>query len=77
MYGILSNFQWLQVDRKALLKEQQSFDAKSSIWIPCAKDGFTKAEIVSTKGDDVTVKNLGTMQVIFISLTLVEIDSVW
>ncbi len=56
-------FQWLVVDRKALLKEQQSFDAKTTIWIPDTKDGYAKADIVSTKGDDVTVKNANTMQV--------------
>ena len=45
------------VDRKALLKEQQPFDAKKDCWIPNEKTGYVKGEIVSTKGDEVTVMN--------------------
>ena len=53
-------FQWLVVDRKALLKEQQPFDAKKDCWIPDEKDGFSRGEIVSTKGDDVTVLHVNS-----------------
>ncbi|XP_071106375.1 myosin heavy chain, striated muscle-like [Haliotis cracherodii] len=48
--------QYLAVDRKKLMKEQnQSFDAKKSCWAPDAEQGFVAAEIQSTTGDDVTV----------------------
>ena len=62
MFG-MQYFQWLVVDRKALLKEKIEYDAKTNIWIPDPKDGYVKATIVSTKGDDVTVKNDNNMQV--------------
>ncbi|XP_046351771.2 myosin heavy chain, striated muscle-like [Haliotis rufescens] len=48
--------QYLAVDRKKLLKEQnKNFDAKKSCWAPDAEQGFIAAEIQSTAGDDVTV----------------------
>ena len=53
------------VDRKALLKEQQPFDAKKDCWIPNEKTGYVKGEIVSTKGDEVTVMNTETRLVSF------------
>ena len=50
------DFQYLAVDRKKLLEEQnQPFDGKKNCWIVDAKEGYIKAEIISTKGDDVTV----------------------
>ena len=50
------DFQFLAVDRKKLLEEQtQPFDGKKNCWIPDVKEGYLKAEIISTKGDDVTV----------------------
>ena len=51
------------VDRKALLQEKTQFDAKTTCWIPDEKDGYARADIVATKGDDVTVKNQVSMQV--------------
>ena len=51
------DFQYLAVDRKKLMKEQtQSFDGKKACWVPDAKEGFARAEIQSTKGEEVTVK---------------------
>jgi len=50
------DFQYLAVNRKKILEEQtQPFDGKKACWIIDAKEGFLKAEIISTKGDDVTV----------------------
>ncbi|XP_052774014.1 myosin heavy chain, striated muscle-like isoform X3 [Mya arenaria] len=50
-------FQYLAVDRKKLMREQtQPFDGKKSCWVPCPKEGFVRAEIQSTKGEEVTVK---------------------
>lgn len=50
------DFQYLAVNRKKLLEEQtQPFDGKKNCWIPDHKEGYIKAEIMSTKGDDVTV----------------------
>ena len=50
------DFQYLAVDRKKLMKEQtQAFDGKKACWVPDEKEGFTRAEIQSTKGEEVTV----------------------
>lgn len=50
------DFQYLAVDRKKLMEEQtQPFDAKTSCWIPDHKEGYLKATITATKGDEVTV----------------------
>ncbi|XP_046579044.1 myosin heavy chain, striated muscle-like [Haliotis rubra] len=55
--------QYLAVDRKKLLKEQnQSFDAKKSCWAPDEEQGFISAEIQSTSGDDVTVLLIDSKQ---------------
>ena len=32
------------------------FDGKKTCWIPDQKEGYVKADIESTKGDDVTVQ---------------------
>ena len=50
------DFQFLCVDRKKLMAEQtKPFDGKKNCWIPDEKDGYIKAEIQATKGEDVTV----------------------
>lgn len=50
------DYQYLAPDKKKLSEEQnQPFDGKKSCWIPDEKEGYVKAEIISTKGDDVTV----------------------
>lgn len=51
------DFEYLAVNRAKLMKEQtQTFDGKKACWIPDPKEGFLKAEIQSTKGEEVTVK---------------------
>ena len=50
------DFEYLGMDAK-VLNEQRSvpFDGKKNTWIPDAKEGFVRAEIESTKGEEVTV----------------------
>ncbi len=56
IYADDPDFQYLAVDRKKLLAEQtKPFDGKKNCWIPDEKDGYIKAEIQSTKGEDITV----------------------
>ena len=51
------DYQYLCVDRKKLMKEQTiTFDGKKNCWVPHDKDGFTAAEIQSSKGDEITVR---------------------
>ncbi len=49
------DFKFLMVDRKALLKDAPKYDGKKNVWIADKKQGFIKAEIKSTKGEEVTV----------------------
>ena len=60
MTSILSpddpDYQYLAPNKKKLQEEHmQPFDGKKNCWIPDQKEGYLKAEIISTKGDDVTV----------------------
>lgn len=56
-YSADPDFQYLAVDRKKLMQEQtQPFDGKKACWVPNEKEGFVRAEIQSTKGEEVTVK---------------------
>lgn len=58
------DFQYLMVSKKQLLEEQnQPFDGKKNCWVPDPKEGYLKAEIKSTKGDEVTVICTDTMEV--------------
>ena len=58
------DFQYLAVDRKKLMKEQtQAFDGKKACWVPDEKEGFARAEIQSSKGEEVTVKLLESNEV--------------
>ena len=50
-----ADFQYLALDRKKMLEEAPPFDAKTSCWIVDQKEGYIKANIKATKGDDVTV----------------------
>jgi myosin heavy chain 6/7 len=51
-----SDFQYLFPDKKLMLDElAKPYDAKTSCWIPDHKEGFIRATITATKGDDVTV----------------------
>lgn len=59
------DYQYLCVDRKALMKEQTvTFDGKKNCWVPDEKLGFVAAEIQSSKGDEITVKTVEKMEVI-------------
>jgi len=50
------DFQYLFPAAKLMMEEtNKPFDAKASCWIPDHKEGFIKAMITATKGDDVTV----------------------
>ena len=58
------DFQYLAVDRKKLLAEQKEpYDGKKACWVPDEKEGFARADIVSTKGEEVTVKVLSSQEV--------------
>jgi len=50
-----ADFQYLALDRKKLMEEAAPFDAKTSCWIVDQKEGYMKANIKSTKGEEVTV----------------------
>jgi len=51
------DFQYLQPDAKFMMEEQSKpYDAKTSCWAPDHKEGFVKATITATKGDEVTVQ---------------------
>jgi len=50
-----ADFQYLALDRKKMMEEAPPFDAKTSCWIVDQKEGYVKANIKATKGDDVTV----------------------
>jgi len=50
------DFKFLAIDPKLMLEEAaKHFDAKTSTWVPDHKEGYVKATITATKGDDVTV----------------------
>jgi myosin heavy chain 6/7 len=50
------DFQFLFPDRKMMMEQQNApYDGKTCCWVPDHKEGFLKANITSTKGDDVTV----------------------
>jgi len=50
------DFQYLFPDKKLMIDEQaKPFDAKTSCWIPDHKEGYLASNIISTKGEEVTV----------------------
>lgn len=54
---IIESLKYLLIPQAEKIKAQaQPFDGKKSCWIPEHKEGFIAAEIVSTKGEEVTVK---------------------
>ncbi|XP_071962722.1 uncharacterized protein [Antedon mediterranea] len=56
--------QYLRLDPKAQMEATtQAFDSKKNCWVPDEKEGFVKAEVLSTKGDMVTVKTVTGKQV--------------
>ena len=64
-FGDDPDFQYLALDRKKMMEEMPAFDAKTSCWIVDAKEGYAKANIKSTKGDDVTVITEEKLEVFF------------
>jgi len=70
------DYQYLAPNKKKLQEEQtQPFDGKKNCWIPDQKEGYVKAEIISTKGDDVTVLLTDKMEVSSASLCELLYDS--
>jgi len=49
------DFQFLALDRKKLMEEAPPYDAKTSCWVPDQREGFMRANIQATKGDEITV----------------------
>ena len=55
---VIESFRYLHVSKEERIKIQSTpFDGKKNCWIPDQKEGFISAEIQSTKGEEVTVKN--------------------
>ena len=58
------DFVYLAYDKKKLMEEQcMPYDGKKNCWVDDKKDGYVKAEIESTKGDDVNVVCTDTREV--------------
>ena len=54
---IVESLKYLLIPQADKIKAQaQPFDGKKACWIPEHKEGFIAAEIISTKGEEVTVK---------------------
>ena len=54
---IVESLKYLLIPQAEKIKAQaQPFDGKKACWIPEHKEGFLAAEIISTKGEEVTVK---------------------
>jgi len=49
------DFQFLAIDRRKIMEEAEPYDGKKSCFVPDDKEGFVKAEIISTKGEEVLV----------------------
>ena len=43
------------MDKKEVLKHAPPYDGKKDCWVPDPKEGYVHGQIVSTKGDNVTV----------------------
>jgi len=55
---VVEAMKYLAIPPEEKIKLQaQPFDAKKACWVPDPKESFVAGEIVSTKGDEVTVKN--------------------
>ena len=54
---VKESLKYLAVSTEEKIKLQaRPFDGKKNCWIPDQKEGFLPAEIISTKGEEVTVK---------------------
>ena len=75
------DFLYLALDRKKMMEEAPAFDAKTSCWIVDHKEGYMKANIISTKGDDVTVLTdageVCSAASIYYKLVFVCIENFW
>lgn len=48
---------YLSIDRKMALDDQKRpYDGKKACFVPDTKEGFVTAEIISSKGDEITVQ---------------------
>ena len=48
---------YLAIDRKQQLEDQSKpYDGKKACFVPDTKEGFVTADIVGTKGDEITVQ---------------------
>ncbi|VDM96192.1 unnamed protein product [Thelazia callipaeda] len=53
-------WQYLRLNRERMTKEQSMpFDSKKDVWIPDKEEGYVAAQIISTKGDLITVSVAG------------------
>jgi myosin heavy chain 6/7 len=54
---VIESLKYLEVTREERIKLQaQPFDAKKACWVHHAKEGYIAGEILSTKGEEVSVK---------------------
>jgi hypothetical protein len=55
---VVEGMKYLMLPPEEKIKLQaQPFDAKKACWVPDPKESYVAGEIVSTKGEDVTIKN--------------------
>lgn len=48
---------YLAIDRKMTLEDQKRpYDGKKACFVPDKKEGFVTADIISSKGDEITVQ---------------------
>lgn len=50
---------YLAIDKKEMLKKQAegpAFDGKKACFVPDEKEGYLPADVVSSKGDEITVQ---------------------
>jgi myosin heavy chain 6/7 len=54
---VVESLKYLEVTKDERIKlSARPFDGKKNCWVPDQKEGFLPAEIMSTKGEEVTVK---------------------
>ena len=55
---VVEAMKYLMLPPEEKIKLQaQPFDGKKAVWVPDPKESYVAGEIVSTKGDDVTIKS--------------------
>ena len=73
---VAESLRYLLVPKDEKIRTQaKPFDGKKNCWIPEHKEGFIAAEIQSTKGEEVTVKNCKgeVIYIIFFLLIYIKI----